>query len=57
MTTIKQLIKGSFLLGLFALASACVVEEPREGSYDHDHHRYYHEHQWRDCGDHAEFCH
>ena len=27
----------SFLLGLIAFTSACVVEEPREGYWDTDH--------------------
>jgi hypothetical protein len=51
------LIKGSFLLGLLAFASGCVaVVEPREGYWDHDHHRWYHEHGWVACGDHDEHC-
>ncbi|HUL19318.1 MAG TPA: hypothetical protein VLV29_08640 [Steroidobacteraceae bacterium] len=37
-----------FLLGLMLLAPGCVVE-PREGYYDRDHHRWYHEHAWHDC--------
>ncbi len=57
MINIRQVFKGGFLLGLYALASACVVAEPREGYYDHDQHRYYHEHQWHECGEHAEYCH
>ncbi len=40
----KSLAKGSLLAGLIMLASACVVT-PREGYYDSDHHRYYHEHR------------
>jgi hypothetical protein len=51
-----QIIKGSFLAGLIALASACVVAEPREGFYDHDHHRYYHEHSWHECAEHDNYC-
>jgi hypothetical protein len=56
MKTTQRVIKGSFLMGLIALASACVVAEPREGFYDHDHHRYYHEHSWHDCAEHGEAC-
>jgi hypothetical protein len=56
MTLTKQIIKGSFLFGLIAMASACVVAEPREGYYDRDHHRYYNQHEWHECGDHAEVC-
>jgi hypothetical protein len=33
----------------------CVIE-PREGFYDHDHHRWWHEHSWRECGDRDEHC-
>ncbi len=43
------------LLGLIVFAAACVVV-PREGFYDRDHHRYYHEHAWHDCGEHDEHC-
>jgi len=34
---------------MIGLASGCVIA-PREGYYDHDHHRYYHEHAWHECG-------
>jgi hypothetical protein len=50
-----SLIKGSFLLALITLASACVVA-PREGYYDGNHHRYYHENAWHDCGERDEHC-
>jgi len=48
------------LLGLAGVAttlvaSGCVVE-PREGYYDHEHHRWYHEHHWRDCDERDEHC-
>jgi len=29
---------------------------PREGYWDRDHHRYYHEHEWHDCGDRDDHC-
>jgi len=45
----------SFLLGLLALTSACVVA-PREGYYDRDHNRYYHENGWHACGEHNDSC-
>lgn len=44
MINIQYVVKGSFLMGMIALASACVVAEPREGYYDHDRHRYYQKH-------------
>jgi len=56
MTTIIRIAKGSFLAGLLGLALGCVAE-PREGYYDRDHHRYYHEHTWHECGDRDEICH
>ena len=54
--------KASVLLGLMSLMSlmsACVISPRdgyREGYYDHQHNRYYHEHTWHDCGDHDEHC-
>ena len=55
----KSLAKGSLVAGLIMLASACVVtprEEYHEGYYDPDHHRYYHEHRWHECGEHDNYC-
>jgi len=43
------------LLGLALVVPGCVVE-PREGFYDRDHHRWWHEHGWRECGDRDEHC-
>jgi hypothetical protein len=43
------------MLGLTVLVSGCVVE-PVEGFYDRDHHRWWHEHQWHECGEHDEHC-
>jgi hypothetical protein len=48
---------SSVLLGVMVMnLSACVVAEPHEGYYDHDHHRWYHEHSWHDCGEHDAHC-
>jgi hypothetical protein len=55
MNNTLTLAKSSFLLGLIALASACVVT-PHEGYYDSDHHRYYHERAWHECGEHDNYC-
>jgi hypothetical protein len=48
------------MLGLITLSSACVVAGPgggyREGYYDRDQHRYYHENSWHDCGERDEHC-
>ncbi len=57
--TMHRFAKASFLMGLMALMSACVVaprDGYREGYYDRDHHRYYHEHNWHECGDHDDHC-
>ena len=46
------------LLALMLMAPGCVIERP-EGFYDRDHHRWWHEHGWRECGDrehHDEHC-
>ena len=53
-TIVRGFLGGGFLLALISFASGCVVE-PREGYWDHDHNRYYHEHAWVAC-DH-EHCH
>jgi hypothetical protein len=53
-TLARRLVSGSFVLALLALASACVVET-REGYWDRDHHRYWHDHAWVACD--AEHCH
>lgn len=42
--------------GFLLLASGC-AREPREGYYDRDHHRWWHEHAWRDCAERDEHCH
>lgn len=47
---------GLALLATTLLASGCVVE-PHEGYYDRDHHRWYHEHAWHECGERDEHCH
>lgn len=54
MTTLR-VAKLTVLLGLIAFASACVVE-PREGYWDREHNRYYHEHGWHGCGAGDEYC-
>lgn len=43
-------VRVGLLLGLIgtALVSGCVIE-PREGYWDRDHHRRWHEHAWVTC--------
>jgi len=55
MHTLKRIAGAGVVFALVTLASACVIA-PREGYWDRDHHRYYHEHAWHDCNEHAEFC-
>ena len=56
MRTLKRIARGSVLLTLISIAAGCLVAEPREGYWDHDHHRYYHDHTWHECGDRDEHC-
>jgi hypothetical protein len=56
MKNMETAVKGSILLALAIFASGCIVAEPREGYYDRDHGRYYHEHGWHDCGEHKDSC-
>src|ERR1700730_16683858 len=65
MTYAQSALRGAILLGMVALSSACIVAEHdgyrerdgyREGYYDRDHHRYYHDHGWRECGERDEHC-
>jgi hypothetical protein len=51
-----RIAQFSFLLGLLTLTSACFVEGPREGYWDRDHARYYHEHAWHACGEGSDYC-
>ena len=45
------------LVGVTLIAPGCVVAQPREGYYDRDHHRWYHEHGWVVCNGADERCH
>jgi hypothetical protein len=56
MINIKSIAQSTFLLGLIGIVMGCVVA-PTEGYYDRDHHRYYHESGWHECGDRDEHCH
>jgi hypothetical protein len=52
----KPIVQATFLLlGIMLFASGCAVTEPREGYYDRDHNRWYHEHAWQTCDE--EHCH
>jgi len=58
MNIFKPLAMACFmLLGAMTVVSGCVVAEPREGYYDHPHHRWYHEHAWHDCEERDIHCH
>jgi hypothetical protein len=69
--TLARLALTSLLLTALSLTSGCVVrthdrvvdhdsdryaEGYREGYYDREHHRWWHEHAWRDCVEHDEHC-
>ena len=58
MKNMRRIAQFSFVLGLLALTTACVVAAgPREGYYDREHARYYHEHAWHECGgEHNDYC-
>jgi hypothetical protein len=56
MKNMRRIAQFSFLLGLLALTSACIVAAPREGYYDRGHARYYHQHEWHSCGEHNDYC-
>jgi hypothetical protein len=52
----KALLQALFLMmGFMFLAQGCVVE-PREGYWDHEHHRWYHNHAWVACEEHDAHC-
>ena len=52
----ERIAQGSFLLALIEIASGCIVAEPRDGYWDHQHNRWYHDHTWHECGDRDEHC-
>lgn len=61
--SIVRLVMSTLLLTLMVLTSGCVVEHDRgyhegykEGYYDREHHRWWHEHAWRECVEHDEHC-
>jgi hypothetical protein len=56
MDNIKGVSRGGIVMAIIAFAAGCVVAEPREGYYDRDHHRYYREHTWHECGERDEVC-
>jgi hypothetical protein len=58
MQTIKHIALSALILATLATTTGCVVAEPREGYWDRDHHRYYHEHVWHECTetDRGEYC-
>jgi hypothetical protein len=58
-----RLAVSCLLVTLMAFTSGCVVERDRgyhegykEGYYDREHHRYWHDRAWRDCIENDEHC-
>ena len=56
MKQMRRIAQFGVLLGLCTLVSACIVAGPREGYWDREHARYYHEHAWHPCGEHNDYC-
>jgi hypothetical protein len=56
MKNIRRIAQFSLVLGLLSLTSACIVAGPREGYYDREHSRYYHEHAWHSCSERSDYC-
>jgi hypothetical protein len=52
----RRIAAAGFLVGLLSLLAVGCGRGPREGDYDRDHHRYYHERAWHDCADRDEHC-
>lgn len=62
MSALRYIARGSCLIALIALLAGCIIAPPpgggyHEGYYDRDHHRWWHNHGWQDCGDHDSHCH
>ena len=60
---IVRFVTSTLLPTLMVFTSGCVVEHDRgyqegykEGYYDREHHRWWHEHAWRECIEHDEHC-
>jgi hypothetical protein len=56
MKNMRRIAQFGFVLGLLSMTSACIVAGPREGYYDREHARYYHERAWHSCNEHNDFC-
>jgi hypothetical protein len=56
MIATTRIVMGVILLGMTMMMSGCIVAEPHEGYYDHEHARWYHEHHWHDCRESGEHC-
>lgn len=58
--TLNKHVPVTVLCGLVMLLAGCVMRVggvgPREGFFDRDHHRYYHDHQWHECIERDEHC-
>jgi hypothetical protein len=52
MSAIGYIARVSCLASLISLLAGCVIAPaPRDGYYDRPPHRYYHDHEWHQCGD------
>jgi hypothetical protein len=50
MSAIRIIARGGCLIALSVLLAGCIIAPP-DGGYDRDHHRYYQDHRWHQCGD------
>ena len=63
--SLQRIAISGLLLTLMGLSTGCVVHERggdyhdgyREGYYDREHNRWYHENTWHDCEEHDVHCH
>lgn len=58
--TMKKHVPVTVLCGLVMLLVGCVMRVgpggAREGYYDRDHHRYFHDNAWHECAERDEHC-
>jgi hypothetical protein len=56
----EQLVKFALVIGLYTLASGCIIAPagPRyhDGYWDREHERYWWHNEWHPCSEHGEYC-
>ncbi len=57
MSDLMGVVRAGGVAALMLLAAGCIVAPGyHEGYYDRDHHRYYHENAWHECGERNDRC-